>query len=425
MNYNNFSNSIKETKYESRVNSQFNRLVDSIRIEQKDNVFTNERDLFNQNSNGNYENLDFSHFKVNDYELGMPLHNPTILRNKKSLLSKPLIQQENNIIPVENNNFTDEYYSIKTDNEEKNIEKGIVEYEYTYNINNKKSFFNINTPFSLSYVWKTLLLLSKYPSNQKLLDMLNIKNKNLILQSMKDNCNLFNEYSKINISIPSEYTINQDYINKLNNIFNINIFNKDHNLLINSNEEIIMINLETNYSLSLPSYYNPKIIVNNLINQQIKTKFIKLENVYSYVNFDNNEINIEIPLLNNTIIGFVYNNYKQNINEINYDKLLNDKPINTKINNFIFPKFTTNKFTDYGYKFNELLSDFHLGEIIYGKLFKLVINQCLDLNININSNNSINNIQNINNINLININHSNFFYIKENKKIIISGYFKI
>ena len=425
MNYNNFSNSIKETKYESRVNSQFNRLVDSIRIEQKDNVFTNERDLFNQNSNGNYENLDFSHFKVNDYELGMPLHNPTILRNKKSLLSKPLMQQENNIIPVENNNFTDEYYSIKTDNEEKNIEKGIVEYEYTYNINNKKSFFNINTPFSLSYVWKTLVLLSKYPTNQKLLDMLNIKNKNLILQSMKDNCDLFNQYSKINISIPSEYTINQDYINKLNNIFNINIFNKDHNLLINSNEEIIMINLETNYSLSLPSYYNPKIIVNNLINQQIKTKFIKLENVYSYVNFDNNEINIEIPLLNNTIIGFFYNNYKQNINEINYDKLLNDKPINTKINNFIFPKFTTNKFSDYGYKFNELLSDFHLGEIIYGKLFKLVINQCLDLNININSNNSINNIQNINNINLININHSNFFYIKENKKIIISGYFKI
>lgn len=425
MNYNDFSNSIKETKYESRVNSQFNRLIDSIRIEQKDNVFTNERDLFNQNSNGNYENLDFSHFKVNDYELGMPLHNPTILRNKKSLLSKPLMQQENNIIPVENNNFTDEYYSIKTDNEEKNIEKGIVEYEYTYNINNKKSFFNINTPFSLSYIWKTLVLLSKYPTNQKLLDMLNIKNKNLILQSMKDNCDLFNQYSKINISIPSEYTINQDYINKLNNIFNINIFNRDHNLLINSNEEIIMINLETNYSLSLPSYYNPKIIVNNLINQQIKTKFIKLENVYSYVNFDNNEINIEIPLLNNTIIGFIYNNYKQNINEINYDKLLNDKPINTKINNFIFPKFTTNKFTDYGYKFNELLSDFHLGEIIYGKLFKLVINQCLDLNININSNNSINNIKNINNINLININHSNFFYIKENKKIIISGYFKI
>jgi hypothetical protein len=425
MNYNDFSNSIKETKYESRVNSNFNRLIDSIRIEQKDNVFTNERDLFNQNSNGNYENLDFSHFKVNDYELGMPLHNPTILRNKKSLLSKPLMQQENNIIPVENNNFTDEYYSIKTDNEEKNIEKGIVEYEYVYNINNKKSFFNINTPFSLSYVWKTLVLLSKYPTNQKLLDMLNIKNKNLILQSMKDNCDLFNQYSKINISIPLEYTINQDYINKLNNIFNINIFNRDHNLLINSNEEIIMINLETNYSLSLPSYYNPKIIYNNLINQQIKTKFIKLENVYSYVNFDNNEINIEIPLLNNTIIGFIYNNYKQNINEINYDKLLNDKPINTKINNFIFPKFTTNKFTDYGYKFNELLSDFHLGEIIYGKLFKLVINQCLDLNININSNNNINNIKNINDINLININHSNFFYIKENKKIIISGYFKI
>jgi hypothetical protein len=425
MNYNNFSNSIKETKYESRVNSNFNRIMDSIRIEQKDNVFTNERDLFNQNSNGNYENLDFSHFKVNDYELGMRLHNPTILRNKKSLLSKPLMQQENNIIPVENNNFTDEYYSIKTDNEEKNIEKGIVEYEYTYNINNKKSFFNINTPFSLSYVWKTLVLLSKYPTNQKLLDMLNIKNKNLILQSMKDNCDLFNQYSKINISIPLEYTINQDYINKLNNIFNINIFNKDHNLLINSNEEIIMINLETNYNLSLPSYYNPKIIVNNLINQQIKTKFIKLENVYSYVSFDNNEINIEIPLLNNTIIGFIYNNYKQNINEINYDKLLNDKPINNKINNFIFPKFTTNKFNDYGYKFNELLNDFHIGEIIYGKLFKLVINQCLDLNININSNNSINNIKNINNINLININHSNFFYIKENKKIIISGYFKI
>lgn len=425
MNYNNHSNSIKETKYESRVNSQFNRLIDSIRIEQKDNIFNNERDLFNQNSNGNYENLDFSHFKVNDYELGMPLHNSTILRNKKSLLSKPLMQQENNIIPVENNNFTDEYYSIKTDNEEKNIEKGIVEYEYTYNINNKKSFFNINTPFSLSYVWKTLVLLSKYPSNQKLLDMLNIKNKNLILQSMKDYCDLFNEYSKINIIIPTNYTINQDYINKLNNIYNINIFNKDHNLLINSNEEIIMINLETTYSLSLPSYYKPKIITNNFINQKITTKFIKLENVYSYVHFDSNEINIEIPLLNNTILGFIYNNYKQNINNISYDKLLNDKPINNKINTFIFPKFTTNKFNDYGYKFDELLSDFHIGEIIYGKLFKLVINQHLDLNININSNNSIDNINNINNINLININHSNFFYIKENKKIIISGYFKI
>ena len=399
--------------------------TNSITISKLENSPSYENSNLSLNDIKNKDDKHIFSFKVNDYELGMPLHNPTILRNKKSLLSKPLMQQENNIIPVENNNFTDEYYSIKTDNEEKNIEKGIVEYEYTYNINNKKSFFNINTPFSLSYVWKTLVLLSKYPTNQKLLDMLNIKNNNLILQSMKDNCDLFNQYSKINISIPSEYTINQDYINKLNNIFNINIFNRDHNLLINSNEEIIMINLETNYSLSLPSYYNPKIIVNNLINQQIKTKFIKLENVYSYINFDNNEINIEIPLLNNTVIGFIYNNYKQNINEINYDKLLNDKPINTKINNFIFPKFTTNKFTDYGYKFNELLSDFHLGEIIYGKLFKLVINQCLDLNININSNNSINNIKNINNINLININHSNFFYIKENKKIIISGYFKI
>ena len=165
-----FTKSITEHKYQNRENFQMDRFADGLREEQRQNHFINERNLFNQNSNGQEENLDFSHFKVNDYEIGMPLQSTTIFKNKKSLLSKPLIQIEQTNAPIENSNFDNShFFMIKQNNEEKNIERGIVEFEFNRNLN--KSIMHINTPFSLSYVWKTLLLLSKYPTNEKLLNI--------------------------------------------------------------------------------------------------------------------------------------------------------------------------------------------------------------------------------------------------------------
>ena len=412
-----FTKSITEHKYQNRENFQMDRFADGLREEQRQNHFINERNLFNQNSNGQEENLDFSHFKVNDYEIGMPLQSTTIFKNKKSLLSKPLIQIEQTNAPIENSNFDNShFFMIKQNNEEKNIERGIVEFEFNRNLN--KSIMHINTPFSLSYVWKTLLLLSKYPTNEKLLNILNIKNKNLILQSIKDGSSTFNNYSKLYIIIPNNCVVNNDYINKINSIYNIYIINK------HTEEDNILINITTNYELKIPTFYNPSIIHSNFCNN-LKTKFIKLENVFSFLSMNENIINIEIPLLNNTSIGFIYNTHKQNIYDLNYDNILEEKPINHIIKKLIIPKFTTKQITNYGKKFDSILTDFHIGEIIYGKLFKLNIVQDLNLTIMFENTKNINNVKIQNIIQSININHSHFFYIKENKNIIISGVFNI
>lgn len=385
MDFNNFSKTIKEDKYNNRENQQMDRFIDSIKLEKRTQIYENERDLFNQSSTIPVENNIQSN----------------VIHNVNS----------NN-----NNTFENEYYEFNNYQNDKNIEKGIVEYEFFYNLQ-KKSFFNINTPFSLSFVWKIILLLSKYPSNQKLLKMLNIQNTNSILQKLKNNNDLFNNYSHLNIVISNNSFINKDVFNKLNNILNISISNNNN---MNKN---IFFNIYTNYNLIFPKNYKSKIISKSFENKNIKNKFIQLENIYVSIIFINNVFHIEIPLLNETI-GFIYTNMNKNTETINYDDLINTKTTNYFIKKIIFPKFTTNKEKNYGIKFNKLLNDFHLGELIYGSLFDLSIYQFLNLKLSSTDEIKKNNIQNVKILDFININHSHFFYIKKNNQIIISGFFE-
>ena len=91
---NNFDMSIKENKYNIGENYQLNRNFDTLRNEQRNNNVSGDRELFNKTSN-EYENIDMSSSKVNDYEIGMPMYNPTISKNKKSQISKPIILENN------------------------------------------------------------------------------------------------------------------------------------------------------------------------------------------------------------------------------------------------------------------------------------------------------------------------------------------
>ena len=418
---NNFNMSIKENKYSSGENYQLNRNFDTLRIEQKNMNSGDARDLFNKKSN-EYENIDLSSFKVNDYEIGMPMYNPTISKNKKSQILKPVLCENNNIVKNYENSESNAYQKFEADNDEKNIEKGIIEYEYiTFLEKHKELLIEIINPFALSFVWKSLLLLTKHPSNEKISELLKIKNKNVIIQSIKNDSELFNEISNLKILIPIGEKINTNFLERLKNIYNIDIVSSDK-----VNNEVLM-KITTNYEIKIPHYYEPNIINSNLIGyDKNKIKFIKLSNVNAFINIDDDRVYIEISLSNEEPIfmGFIYDKKKINTQSIIYEEITEDKKPNYIINTLIFPKISLKKRSNYSKKFKDVLTKIHLGEVIYGKTYDIDIIQ--DINIDISVNDDIkyknNNIENF--IQEININHSFYFYVKEFGKVCCSGIIK-
>ena len=418
---NNFNMSIKENRYSSSENYQLNRNFDTLRIEQKNMNAGDARDLFNKKSN-EYENIDLSSFKINDYEIGMPMYNPTISKNKKSQISKPVLCENNNIVKNYENSVSNSYEKFEADNDEKNIEKGIIEYEYIMFLEkHKELLIEIINPFALSFVWKSLLLLTKHPSNEKISELLKIKNKNVIIQSIKNDSELFNEISNLTILIPIGEKINTNFLERLKNIYNINIISSDK-----VNDEVLM-KITTNYEIKIPHYYEPAIINNNLIGyNKTKIKYIKLSNVNSFINIDDERVYIEISLSNEEPIfmGFIYDKNKINTQSIIYEEIIEDKKSNYIINTLIFPKISFKKMSNYSKKFKDVLTKIHLGEVIYGKSYDIDIIQ--DINMDISVNDDIkyknNNIENF--IQEININHSFYFYVKEFGKVCCSGIIK-
>ena len=418
---NNFNMSIKENKYNNTENYQLNRNFDTLRIEQKNVNIGDGRDLFNKKSN-EYENIDMSSFKVNDYEIGMPMYNPTISKNKKSQISKPVICENNNKVQNYENSGSDTYQKFEADNDEKNIEKGIVEYEYIISINKQKELtIDMINPFALSFVWKSLLLLTKHPSNEKISELLKIKNKNVIIQSIKNDSELFNEISNLTILIPNGEKINTNFLERLKNIYNINIVSSSK--VINE----VLMKITTNYEIKLPHYYNPTIINNNLIGyNKTKIKFIKLSNVSAYININEERVYIEFPLSNEEPIfmGFIYDKNKINTQSIIYEELIEDKKINYIIKTLIIPKISYKKMSNYSKKFKEVLTKIHLGEVIYGKTYDIDIIQDVNMDISVDDHLIYKNINIENNIDEININHTCYFYVKEFGKVCCSGIIK-
>jgi hypothetical protein len=303
------------------------------------------------------------------------------------------------------------------------MEKDIVNQEYTNNINNKK-IFNVFSPFSLAYLWKSIILLSKNPTTDKLLTMLGFKKKEVLLNDMKNHSELIKNMILINCELPAtDNIINTTFINKIEDIYNIKV-NQNENQDNQNDNNKFKFELNFNYTLQIPELYNPEIISGSLKNNMNKIKFIKLVNVPVSIQIVNNNVLIEADFIENKI-GFVFKKDENNIDNVDYDILLKEKDYNTIANVFIFPKLNKKIRSNYGKRFT--LDKLHLGEVLYGKLYNMDIISNLNLGIaisNLSQNIDYNKKKNIRHIDEIILNHKLFFYIKDkniNNRIICSG----
>jgi hypothetical protein len=287
-------------------------------------------------------------------------------------------------------------------------------------LNNKK-IFNVFSPFSLAYLWKSIILLSKNPTTDKLLTMLGFKKKEVLLNDMKNHSELIKNMILVKCELPAtDNIINTTFINKIEEIYNIKVNQND---MQNENQnDKFKFELNFNYTLQIPELYNPEIISGTLKNNINKIKFIKLINVPVSIQIINENVLIEADFIENKI-GFLFKKDENNIDSIDYDILLKDKDYNTISNIFVFPKLNKKIRNNYGKRFT--LDKLHLGEVLYGKMYDMNIISNLNLEIAVNSlvKKDIN-THNIRHIDEIILNHRLFFYIKDkniNNRIICSG----
>jgi hypothetical protein len=453
MNYSNFSvfnNNEEKTKERTIINLENRRGNENIGLNREvlfnketNKNFLNDRDMFFRISN-NTEDIDTTDNKFCDYS-GMPIKNMQILNNKKNLINNPYIYEKKNegskISCMNEFNSTNQEFSIINENYEELeaeimnlndsidlMEKDIVNQEYTSNINNKK-IFNVFSPFSLAYLWKSIILLSKNPTTDKLLTMLGFKKKEVLLNDMKNHSELIKNIILVNCQLPAtDNIINTTFINKIEEIYNIKVSqNNDNQNTENQNNEKdnkFKFELHFNYTLQIPELYKPEIISGKLKDNINKIKFIKLINVPVSIQIINDNVLIEADFIYNKI-GFTFKKDENNIDKIDYDILLKDKDYNTIAKMIIFPKLNKKIRNNYGKKFT--LDKLHLGEVLYGKMYNMDI--ISNLNLEIAVNNLVDNIdyntkKNIRYIDEIILNHKLFFYIKDktiNNRIICSG----
>jgi len=445
MNYSNFStfnNNDKKTTERTITNLENRRGNESFGLNRevlfnKDTNVNqlNDRDMFFKISN-NTEDIDTTDNKFCDYS-GMPIKNMQILNNKKNLINNPYIYEKKNegskISCMNEFNSNNQDFSIINENYEELeaeimnlndstdlMEKDIVNQEYTNNISNKK-IFNVFSPFSLAYLWKSIILLSKNPTTDKLLTMLGFKKKEVLLNDMKNHSELIKNMILVNCELPAtDNIINTTFINKIEDIYNIKV-NQNIN---NDNENKFKFELHFNYILQIPASYRPDIISGKLKNNINKIKFIKLVNVPVSIQLFNNDVLIEADFIESKI-GFIFSKDENNIDKVDYDILVRNKDYNTISSVFIFPKLNKKIRNNYGKRFT--LDKLHLGEVLYGKMYNMDI--ISNLNLDLAVNNLVNNIdynskKNIRHIDEIILNHKLFFYIKDkniNNRIICSG----
>jgi hypothetical protein len=429
---NNVNNKNVENKKGNRENFNLNREM-GILIDKKTNKdYLNDRDMFFKISNNN-EGIDVTNPNFDDFS-GMPINNIQILNNKKNLINNPHIYEKTNqkisCINEFSQSNTNDYSNINENYEELEaelvslndsldmMEKDIVNHEFTNLIKNNK-ILNVISPFSLAYLWKSIILLSKNPSTEKLLNLMGFKKKEILLNDMKNHCELIKNLLLVECQLPiSDNVFNSTFAEKISDIYNIkvNVDEKEYN-------EKIKINLMFNYILQIPSQYKPEIISGQLKDNSNKIKFIKLTNVPISLQVLDDNVIIELDLIE-SIIGFTFKKSEKNVELIDYELLIKEKEFNFMAKTFIFPKINKQSKCNYGKQFN--LGKIHLGEILYGKMFDLDINTNLLLDIAINNNININikNFKINGNIEEINLNHQLYFYIKDkkiNNRIICCG----
>ncbi len=407
--------------------SKFNRDIDLYNKTNFSTEMLDDRNMFSKSSNQT-DDIDFSMMKPQDYETGMRITGHSAMKNKKDLINQPYIHESNdsNFKSFTNaSNYStidekliDNVSSIKS-NKICKIEQMITLYEHNSLIKNGFTL-NIFSPFLIGYIWKTLILLSKNPTTNKIIEFLDTKTKNEVIGDMKYSSEIIENFAKITIAINTENNfINTNITNKIENSYNIKFIQSTNDV-----DEII-INSQLIFNINIPNYYNPQITNNYFIgydNQMVK--FLKLTNVKCSLIKNNNIINIEIPICENMLLCFIYTTNMNNIEKLPYEFLLSDKIIDYNIKTLTIPKINMTKKINYGKKFKDLLTNVHLGEISYGKMYNLsIINEYI---INISTDN-IEKIQQYNitkQIDEIIINHKCCFYIKNKllpNKLLLCG----
>lgn len=474
-NYANFSQSSEQGNEQlkggfggSNMTAAFDREMDLYNNKNKPNIqILNDRDMFNKFSNTN-DSIDTSSFNLSD-SYGMPMQGGNTSNNKKSLLSTPYIMESNDknnwVSGTTNWNQNDMYAELEIDNknnfskhssqskdssqlkhqdnlldmaynnnlagtQEDNglckIEADCLGFEYELTKQKQKDIIvDVSSPFALGYVWKTLILLSKNPSTDKFVKMLGIKNKDSIVSDMKRHAEVFEDSGKLTISIPansSGQTPNTNYINKIEDIYKISIIQDQETY-----ENISTFELDWNFLLEIPFYYQPKVITDYLVGySRVKTKFLELTDVPIFLMIDKNKdlVCLEIPFASNMTLGFLYTPNKELLQKIPYDLITMNKKPEVLAKKLIIPKLNRNKKSVYSKNFKDVLSQVHLGEIIYGTLYQVDIVMSMGMSIGVSKEISKNKYQINKTFDIISINHKCFYYIKNSNipnKILSSG----
>lgn len=452
---NNFQNNFP-TNFRPNTTLAFGREMDLMipnKSRQNQNQILNDRELFNKFSNTN-DSVDVASFNMTD-SYGMPIAGGSTSNNKKSLLSTPYMMEsndKNNWVPssttwnqndmyaeleadaknnmgnMNNTNNTNNldantmlnmaYNSnlsgVQEDNGLCKIEADCLGFEYELTKQKQKDIvIDVSSPFALGYVWKTLILLSKNPTTDKLVKMLGIKNKDSIVSDMKRHADVFEDSGKMQISIPSNYsgqTPNSNFINKIGEIYKISIVPEQEVY-----ENIATINMSWNFLLEIPFYYQPNIITDYLVGySRAKTKFIELTDVPMFLMVDKQKgvVCMEIPFASNMILGFVYTPTRELVNSIPYDLITMEKKPEVLAKRLVIPKLNRTKQSVYSKNFKDVLNQVHLGEIIYGTLYQVNIQMEMGLSIAVSKEIPKNKYSIVKTFDDITINHKCFYYVK-------------
>lgn len=453
-NYANFDNS-----FEQKMNNQDRDA--RIPQTQLNLQILNDREMFNKFSNTN-DQIDMSSFNLSD-SYGMPIVGGSTSNNKKSLLSTPFLSETNDKSNWTSSSTTwnqnDMYAELELDLD-KNKDKGIknanksesrLDMMYNNNISgvdenennglckieadvlnfeyemskqkNKDIVVDVSSPFALAYIWKSLILLTKNPSTDKFVKTLGIKNKEVVTTDLKKYSVVFEDCGQLNIVLPQNcQTVNTNFINKMNEIYKINIGMNE-----NSYDNIVRIEMNYNFTLEIPFYYQPVVQPGYMVGyNKIKTKFLELTDVpvFLMVDKNNNLVCLEIPCGSNMTLGFIYSTSQELLQTIPYDLIIANKNSDHLIKKLIIPKLNRNKKSSYSKNFKDILSQVHLGEIVYGNLYQIEIITNIGLNIKTSKEIPKDKYEIKKTFDNIAINHKCFYYVKNKfiqNKILSSG----
>jgi hypothetical protein len=439
-------------------NYQINRNKDVYLKNDVNPILLDDRSMFNKFSNSNDTEIDFN---VNNDKFNF--RSVHIYNNKKNLINNPYIvkNSDNNndgcIVKAGNDDNDDNGYqgymevgagsnagsnvgSNAGSNSGSNSFDRAYQHDFNCISNNMVStniiidFLNLTamqthqitiSPQLLSYLIYSIILFSKNPSTDTLLNIYNFKSKDIAISDMKELSDIVSKYGNISYVIPTNTanTANTTFINKIKDIFNIDIthYNQEQE---KKGEQKFIIYANFDFKLGIPQYYNPEII--NYKNKN----FIKMSNVVlSYHHFPQENIGCIEVLLHTYKLGFIFNKSTDGVNGGSNGgsgsnggvlrAMMQHKDYSIMSTTMLIPNISRT-IKDCYYNINKL-PNLHLGELINGVMLKpnIFLNTSLEMDIiPIERNNDNTTNKKVVSKTVINFKHY-YYYIKDDKNNVI------